>query len=101
MENEMIERVARAQHRAHYERGRRLYPDGAWELLDRFQRENWLFSARAAIEAMREPSEAMSTAGKHAVKGCDSTFERDIAETAYAVMIDAALSSSPASEPST
>jgi hypothetical protein len=50
------------------------------------------YAARAAIEAMREPTPEMSTAGKHAVKGCESTFERDIAESAYRAMIDAALS---------
>lgn len=48
--------------------------------------------ARSAIEATRKPTPVMSTAGKHTVKGCDSTFERDIAESAYRVMIDAALS---------
>jgi hypothetical protein len=50
---DMVERVARALHRAFYERGRRLYPEGAWAALDQFEREMWLFSARAAIGAMR------------------------------------------------
>lgn len=57
--SEMVERVARALHRAHYERGRKLYPEGSFEALDRFEREMWIFSARAAIAEMRDPTVEM------------------------------------------
>lgn len=50
--NEMIERLARALYKAHFERGRGLARE--WGPLDRFEKEMWMFSARAAIEAMRE-----------------------------------------------
>lgn len=36
-----------------------------------------------------EPTREMSDAGKHAVKGCDSTYERQIAGIAYAAMLNA------------
>jgi hypothetical protein len=86
----MIERVARALHRAHYERGRRLYPSGAWEALDRFERENWLFSARAAVATMREATDAMELAAMDAF--ADPRFENwDKLPAVYRAMIDAAL----------
>ena len=43
---DVVENVARALHRAHYERGRGLAPGYP---SDRFEREMWLFSARAAL----------------------------------------------------
>ena len=59
MTDSMVERVARALHTAHYARGRGLGP--SWDSIDRFEREMWMFSARAAIAAMREPTEAMKS----------------------------------------
>lgn len=47
--------------------------------------------AVAAIEAMREPTLNMTIAGKQAIKGCDSTFERVIAETAWSAMVHEAM----------
>lgn len=48
-----VERVAKAIHRAHYERGRGIAP--RYDLLDRFEKSAWLFSARAAIAAIEDP----------------------------------------------
>jgi hypothetical protein len=93
MTNSMIERVARAL----YERARNPAApaeggyvsndeppyttlDGKWNLSD---------MARAAIEAMREPTEAMVTAGGHAA--LDSVSQRADARDAWEAMIDAAL----------
>jgi hypothetical protein len=51
--------------------------------------------ARAAIEAMREPTDAMSYSGSWAVgPGGDRAKKAELAK-AYAAMIDAALSSTP------
>ena len=61
----MVEKVARALHRAHYERGRHLYEDLLWDRLGKFEQEMWMFSARAAIEAMIEPTPAMIEAAQY------------------------------------
>lgn len=79
--SEMVERVAKALHKAHYERGRGLPP--SWDAIDRFEREMWLFSARAAIEAMREPTRDMISAANR------NNHPRDI--DTWQTMIDAAL----------
>jgi len=50
--NEMIERVARALARQYYKYHFDRDHDGDWE--------DWTGPARAAIEAMREPTEAMT-----------------------------------------
>jgi hypothetical protein len=53
----MIERVARAICEA------KLWP-GAWEKETEGNREEWRMLARAAIEAMREPTDAMLACGE-------------------------------------
>lgn len=45
---DMVERVARALHRAHYESGRGLAPPYP---SDKFEQEHWRFRAQAALEA--------------------------------------------------
>jgi hypothetical protein len=64
--NEIVERVARA-----------IYCIGEpkwdiWAVMDETQRDLWRSRARAAIEALREPSEAMAYAIKHTAIGADS-----------------------------
>lgn len=49
----------------------------------------WMKRARAAVEAMREPTKEMERA---AVQRCENSFE---AEFAWGVMIDAALQEKP------
>ncbi len=67
--NEMIERVARAHYTrliewaAEHVAGA---PFKTWDELPQEQREGQLASCRAAIEAMREPTEAMVTAAENA-----------------------------------
>ncbi len=87
--SEMLERVAKALQKAHYERGRGIAPD--WDAIDRFEREMWFFSARAAMVAMREPTEAMKLAPP------DINFHPEEAAQAWRAMLDAALT--PTSPP--
>lgn len=81
----MIERVARRlfwQHDGKYaERGM-----PTWESLDDLTRDSFLKDARAAIDEMREPTDAMVEAGDKDTRDWAS------AETAYRAMIDAAIS---------
>lgn len=54
----------------------------------------YMSMARAAIEAMREPTEAMKEAGFQAGHLGDGEWEYADPESAYTAMIDAALSPS-------
>jgi hypothetical protein len=60
--NEMVERVARALH-ASQRRERAILTDGidlnGWDALLPRERDGFMRAARAAIAAMREPTEAM------------------------------------------
>lgn len=71
--SEMIERAARAIHLTF---GFKEWPKG-------YECENCLIAAKAAIEAMREPTEAMLDAGAYDL---DMTLEQQ-----YKRMIEAAL----------
>ncbi|MGY2995426.1 hypothetical protein [Mesorhizobium sp. URHB0026] len=90
--NEMIERVARAICK---ESGQ------PWEASTVDYREICIGFARAAIEAMREPTEQMTKAAcveadKHGYYHTRGYFDVEEAEYSWRAMIDAALS--PASE---
>lgn len=80
--NEIVERVAKAIDDASQPPGR---PD--YKML----MEN---SARAAIEAMREPTEDMIEKGMWSRSENGQYSPRDIAVTIYKAMIDAALAQS-------
>jgi hypothetical protein len=88
-----IDKVARALHRAHFERGRRLYPD-TWDQLDRFEREDWRYSAIAALRAIREPTypmvEAMVQAAGQTLRDGEWMFRQELA---FHAAIDKALES--------
>lgn len=59
-------------------------------------RGEWLKAARFAIEAMREPTEAMLAAPYHEGDGCDAQYMADEDfRCAWQAMIDAALAESP------
>jgi hypothetical protein len=78
--SDMIERVARAICEAE-----RMNPDdalGGWV--------HWQEAARAAIEAMREPSEEMLFAGHRAIKAPDRMLP---SRAAWLAMIDVAVTS--------
>jgi hypothetical protein len=85
----MVERVARAICAKDW------LNDEAWAAISEITRERFRRQARAAIEAMRTPTEAMINAG-----GCfevpQDDYNEDVggyaAEGAYILMIDAALS---------
>jgi hypothetical protein len=68
MMGEMVERVAEAIARGRSEGGRKLFV--GWANLDPYDKDMWRSAARAAIEAMREPTVDMAEAG-------DRSFERD------------------------
>ena len=90
MTDSMIERVARAICRAN------CTPDMSAEDID-CQEENawdmWVPEARAAIEAMREPTEEMLYCGDAQISDWDRTHE-DV-RAAWHAMIDAALKEKP------
>lgn len=97
--SEMLERVAIGLREAH---GRRLTP---WSELPPFIREPYFDMARAAIEAMREPAEAMLAAARDPIWTFSQDYapsDRDpkaqkedsaegVAAAAWRAMIDAAL----------
>lgn len=96
----MIERVAERLHQSFYgESVRGIAPP--WHLLDRFERERWLIVARAAIEAMREPTEAIISASFNDSsrsfqlrEGRPPDPDEDSAEE-WRMMIDAILAEEP------
>lgn len=64
---------------------------GPWEHLPRAHHQLYIEDARAVLEAIREPSEAMKRAGTAVMRGDgDDKYWAD-AVGAYAAMIDAAL----------
>ena len=67
----------------------------AWGDIDDETRQFWLARARAAIAAMREPTEPMIEAGFGAgARRCDGILFEDFAK-AWRAMIDAALAEPP------
>lgn len=82
-QNEIVERAARELHRAHYEIGRAIAPPYP---TDRFEVLRWELMARAAIAALREPTEAMISEGYCEAGGTDADPEK-----VWKFMIDQAL----------
>ena len=74
-----IEQVARAIQKEH--------SSVEWRTLNDFAKDAWHRDARAAIEAMREPTEEMAQAGYQVAHGTYS----DEGEIVWRAMIDAAL----------
>lgn len=93
--NEMIERVARALHAQTFPevcRGDEAWLQAAWESSE-FDRARHLAAARAAIEAMREPTDAMCAETRSEwVSGHE-------AGGIWRAMIDAALAPTPPETP--
>lgn len=84
--NELIERVAMAIHRVG---GDAVLAGMSWEDAPEANREQARREARAAIEAMREPTDLMTRAGSlEGPEGFDGWF----AEKVWQRMIDKALS---------
>lgn len=76
--SEMVERVARAI----AERDRNPADDDEWDQLKPWVQDAFREDARAAIAAMREPTDAMIS---------EAMAERDCYYSIYTAMIDAAL----------
>lgn len=82
----IVEKVAEAIQQASF---RMIRP--AWDSLDPSEKEHWMMRARAAIKAMREPTEAMSRVlGDAAKYGTRSNGEVSPMEL-MSDLIDAAL----------
>lgn len=85
----VVERVAEAMVAADVAYRGRTYAE-PWESLTVYQREPWLRLARAAIEAMREPSERMVEVGVGYAEGTLSQ-RRENAADGWRAMLAAAL----------
>lgn len=86
----MIEQVARAIAKAQGFDGDQLL-DFAGDWPDNFEFD-WVELAKAAIQAMREPTEAMIEAGRYVEDGSgDYSIGKDPAINVWQFMIDAAL----------
>lgn len=86
--SEMVERIAKACCEASP------FFDNEWAEQDVHMKEMWRIIARAAIEAMQEPTKDMLSAGayyhiRHA--GPAGNIEIGLAEDAYKAMVKAAL----------
>ncbi|WP_454627007.1 hypothetical protein [Bradyrhizobium cenepequi] len=82
--SEIIERVARSIYEKRNGAGCK-----PWSIQTKAHKGPYLDDARAAIEAMREPTEAMRLAGELAPFDCS-------AEETWTAMIGAALTAAPA-----
>ena len=80
MSNDMIERVARALAAS----DRHFSDGGSWDELDPIEHDIYMASARAAIEAMREPTSEMVDAAYANTGGVGAT-------KCWQAMIDEAL----------
>jgi hypothetical protein len=97
--SEMVERVARALCVRHGNDPDRLYVDRLGHTRDYPWWQSYVDDARAAIEAMREPTEAMEEAGEDLVEwdsdDCSGAsfalYREGDAAKFYTAMIDAAL----------
>ena len=88
--SEMVERVARVVHQSFNDKNIGIL--GTFEMLSDGDRAVLLHVARAAIAAMREPSERMTAApGKSGVRAGDYEMSAYEAEQAWKYMIDEAL----------
>lgn len=88
--SEVVERVARALFEADCQIGDT--PIVKWELAPEYEREEYRHLARAALEALREPTEGMVEAGADAADASGWAVDAiSGAKTAYRAMIDEAL----------
>lgn len=103
--SDMIERVARAIYAERYLVEIAFGAMPAWEDVQGSDRTGTFDEARAALEAMREPTEAMTSATSGVVTGCDGEYgdynvycDDRVAGEIWTAMIDAALSNSKGGE---
>lgn len=82
----MVERVARAIFASQYAK-----TTGTWEGAGEAQRIGYIADARAAIEAMREPTEAILNAGAKSCADERGNPDEVSARSAWGVMLAAAL----------
>lgn len=93
MSDSLIERVARAMHAKWFEIRPGDFGQAAWEEMPESWRHETMEFARAAIEAMREPTEAMLNAkyGPENYERVSGWLDSLDAETVWQAMIDVAL----------
>lgn len=85
--DEMVERVARALWGVS-DFNEKSWP---WEECGSSQKAGYRLHARAAIEAMREPTDAMFDAGEKAATTYSARWMMSIADDVWTAMVDAAL----------
>ena len=73
------------------------YPETAWDSIEEMEREDYRGHARAALMAMKGPTEEMIQAGAKDCGAADGKFDSSSqrAEFAFDAMIDIALSEKP------
>ncbi|WP_458395322.1 hypothetical protein [Rhizobium ruizarguesonis] len=81
----MVDRVAMAIQQASF---RMIRP--SWDSLDSAEKDQWRIRARAAIESMREPTEAMVEASA-AIYGDNYLYRHRYSKDQWRAMVDAAL----------
>lgn len=95
--SELVERVARAICKSRFMNGGNEDDDG-WDDLPKAHKQQRLIEARAAIEAMREPTEAMIDAGEpefYEWMFGQEDWTRPMVPQGWRAMIDAALTDIP------
>jgi hypothetical protein len=86
--DDIVERVAIAIAHARGLSPRTLPPDALWLY---FPKDKAFAEARAAIEAMREPTDRMKSDAVDACNNISHFFTKDSAKECWGVMVDAAL----------
>lgn len=86
-----LERAAMALYARSYRAKLPGPPPPAWSALSRRDRDGFAEAARAVLQAIREPSEAMTKAGSAVLPGIPRPQTEMDSELAWQAMIDAAL----------
>jgi hypothetical protein len=95
----MVERVAEKLWRAESLRASDRDRSIPWSEAPDDIRSGWRFMARAAIEAMREPTEAMIRAAFTAPDAHMASDPKDLQRIEWRAMINAALAEPPTTQP--
>lgn len=91
MTNDVVERVAKAIYETAHPVALK-DPKYEWKTMEPLYRKTWIAAARAALQAMREPTDAMAREPARVGVSCgEDLVGRDVAVETWTVMIDEAL----------